>query len=167
MKEDIFAALAIVAALGFAALGLYRKGEHDADARNAAQLAAVNRVAHEEYDAAQRESAQRESALRSRVAELTATNETERANHDAEVANLRAAARAGAVRLSIPVAACANAAAGAAGNSAAAGPAREERRDVVPRIADDIFRVAGNAANDVRDFNELRDRYDAVVAACQ
>jgi hypothetical protein len=167
MKEDIFVAVALVAALALAGLGAYRKGEHDAAARDAIALAAANDVARQRFEAAQADAARRESALQSRVITLTEQNDAERASHEKAVADLRAAARAGAVRLSIPVAACANVASAAPDNPAVAGSPVEERRDVLPGIADTVFRLAGRIASDVRDFNELRDRYDAVVAACR
>lgn len=79
--------------------------------------------------------------------------------HAKDLAAVRAAARAGAVRLSIP-GACRPAPSAQAG--AAAGPGTEERTDVLPGTADDLIRIAGDSARDVRDFNDLLDRYNAV-----
>ena len=79
--------------------------------------------------------------------------------HAKDLASVRAAARAGAVRLSIP-GACRPAAGAQAG--AAAGPGQEERADVLPGTADDLIRIAGDSARDVRDYNALLERYNAV-----
>lgn len=79
--------------------------------------------------------------------------------HAKDLAAVRTAARAGAVRLSIP-GACRPAASAQAG--AAAGPGAEERADILPGTADDLIRIAGDSARDVRDFNDLLDRYNAV-----
>jgi len=79
--------------------------------------------------------------------------------HAKDLAAVRAAARAGTVRLSIP-GACRSAAGAQAG--AAAGPGPEERTDVLPGTADDLIRIAGDSARDVRDFNDLLARYNAV-----
>lgn len=79
--------------------------------------------------------------------------------HAKDLAAVRAAARAGAVRLSIP-GACRPAASAQAGT--AAGPGSEERTDILPGTADDLIRIAGDSAKSVSDYNALLDRYNAV-----
>ena len=79
--------------------------------------------------------------------------------HAKDLAAVRAAARAGSVRLSIP-GACRPAPSAQAG--VAAGPRTEERTDVLPGTADDLIRIAGDSAKSVYDYNALLDRYNAV-----
>lgn len=79
--------------------------------------------------------------------------------HAKDLAAVRAAARAGAVRLSIP-GACRPAAGAQAG--VAAGPGTEARTDLLPGTADAAIRIAGRSAEDVYAYNDLLDRYNAV-----
>lgn len=79
--------------------------------------------------------------------------------HAKDLAAVRAAARAGAVRLSIP-GACRPAAGAQAG--AASGPGAQERTDILPGTADDLIRIAGDSARVVWDYNDLLARYNAV-----
>lgn len=78
---------------------------------------------------------------------------------DLEVA--RADVRAGRERLSI-AGACSSRPANSAQAGAATGPGSETRTDLLPGTADALIRIAGASAEDVRSYNALLDRYNAV-----
>lgn len=71
----------------------------------------------------------------------------------------RADVRAGRERLSIR-GSCSPQSSPQAGTTTGLGA--EERTDILPGTADDFVRIAGASAKDVRDFNDLLDRYNAV-----
>lgn len=87
--------------------------------------------------------------------------------HEKDLNSARAAVRAGALKLRLAVASCAISAAGQ--NQGAAtdpGAGSEARADLMPGTADDILRIAGGYAKNVRDYNALVVQYNTAAAAC-
>lgn len=166
LDELLFGAV-IVVALALCGYGTYHMGrtgaQHEAEiARqrvNIAQTAALN--------AARADAKHVEQLMQQTITDRDNALDIERAKHATEVSVLRATVRAGDVRLSVPVARCAiPASAAAASPAAVAAPGSEARTDLVPGTADAIFRLAGQSADDVRDYNEVIERFEDMRAVC-
>lgn len=97
--------------------------------------------------------------LQDRVDDLNTQKVRDDEQHAKDLESVRAAARAGTVRLSIPGACRTNASKEA---SPAPTAGAEERADLLPGTADAIIRIAGDSAKVVRDYNQLLDQYNAV-----
>lgn len=103
----------------------------------------------------------RERDLQTAADEANTKRSQDNAKYQTQLEEVRTAARAGAERLSIRTAARACPAPAAAAASPAPGPGPEERADVLPGTADDVFRIAGRSSQDVLDYNALLERYHA------
>lgn len=152
MKPAIIAGL--VAAL--LAGGFWYRG-HVYDAGYAAGEAAQKAIGDEALRDANTASRERERDLQAQADTANTKRSEDNAKHQTDLEAVRAAARAGAERLSIPAAARACPAGAAAQASPAPGPGPQERTDLLPGTADDVFRIAGRSAQDVRDYNDLLD----------
>lgn len=97
--------------------------------------------------------------LQDRVDDLNTQKVRDDEQHAKDLESVRAAARAGTVRLSIPGSCRANTSQEASPAPAAGG---EERTDLLPGTADAIIRIAGDSAKVVRDYNQLLDQYNTV-----
>lgn len=97
--------------------------------------------------------------LQDRVDDLNTQKVRDDEQHAKDLESVRAAARAGTVRLSIPGACRANSSKEA---SPAPATGAEERTDLLPGTADAVIRIAGDSAQSVRDYNQLLDQYNAV-----
>lgn len=146
-----FAVGTLVIGLAAGAFGMHSWDERKYDklvAEHAAALALANA-------ANQKESIE----LQDRVDDLNTKKVRDDEQHAKDLESVRAAARAGAVRLSIPGACRANA---GAQTSVAAPAGAEERTDLLPGTADAVIRIAGDTAQSVRDYNALLDQYNTV-----
>jgi hypothetical protein len=160
VDELVFGAV-IVGVLGAAGYGAYHLGRTTAQHEAEQARQAVNIAASDRFIKAQREARAREIVLQQSLAERDRTLDTQRATHANDLDILRASVRAGAVRLRVPVARCEVPATGRADVPAvAAAPGSEARADLMPGVADAVFRLAGQSANDVRDYNEVTERYE-------
>jgi len=101
----------------------------------------------------------RERMLQAQADEANTKRMADNADYEKQLAAARAAVRSGTERLSIPGACHSTGTTPQAG--AAAGPGPAERTDLLPATADTIIGIAGGAAQDVRDYNALLDRYNA------
>lgn len=164
MKYELLIVAVIASVLALGGYGAYHMGrtgaQHEAaiaqQRANAAQFAALN--------VARDTAKQLEQTMRQTISDRDATLDTERAAHEKAVSTLRAT---GNLRLSVAVARCAIPASGTAASPAVvAAPGSEARTDLVPATADAIFRIAGQSADDVRDYNEVTERYEAMRQAC-
>jgi len=88
----------------------------------------------------------------------------ENQRHEAQIADLERRARAGAVRLFCPAASTVSATAASEDRPAAAGRGTEEGQPLVPDAAADVLRIGAGIARDVRDYNDLLQRYEACRA---
>jgi hypothetical protein len=91
----------------------------------------------------------------------------ENANHEKAIAKYVAAARAGALRLSVAIdprslPVCAP----AADSTPASGPSTETRADLMPDAAAEVLSTAGRSAKDVHDFNAIIDLYNRARETC-
>lgn len=162
LVEDLIFAAIIIVSMTVAGFGAYHFGRVSAQHEAELQRQATNVEATDRFNKAQRDAREREFDLQQQLTQRDAALDTERATHAKDVDTLRASVRAGAVRLSVPVARCEVPASNAADNPAVvAAPGSEARADLVPGIADAIFRLAGQSADDVRDYNEVIERYEA------
>lgn len=156
MKPAIIAALvAALLAGGF----WYR--HHVYESGYTAGVVAQKAIADKALRLANAANQKKSNDLQDEVDVLNANKEQDDAQHAKNIDAVRAAARAGTVRLSIP-GACTGAAGAGTQASTAGQPVAEERTNLLPGTADDILRIAGDSAQSVRDFNRLLDQYNAV-----
>lgn len=158
--------LALVA-FAFALFGSgYVSGlRHDQSAWHAADALRVAQDTKAELAATQAARA-KETALRNQLDAAAAQRLKENADHETELANLRAAARAGTERLRCPAAPL-PADPEAHDPGTAARPEPEAGRDsLVPGAADDLFRIAASIRQGVRERNALIDAYNAARETC-
>lgn len=101
-----------------------------------------------------------EHKLSNTLNELAIANQKVNANAKRQVDSLRTDIRSGAVRLSVPTKNCSITV--AANPSAAAEPAGEARAELLPEFAERIIARAAQCDAEVRERNELMDRYNAV-----
>lgn len=141
------------------------------EAATSAANAEAERVGREHAQAladATADALARERAIRDEFAERAEQWRKEESDYEKRIARLTAAARAGDIRLRVPVdlsTACASAP--GADTAAAAGTGREEGADVLPSVAADLIRIAADSARDVRDFNRLRELYEVARETCR
>jgi hypothetical protein len=161
--------------LMLALIGAYKIWEHHidqggynrADAEWQKKEADIKADAAEKMATATNTARAREQKLLADMNGMSIIRYEENANHEKAIAKYVAAARAGALRLSVAIdprsiPQCP----AAADPGAAGGPSTETRADVMPETAVDILGIAGNSAKDVRDFNAVVDLYNAARQTC-
>ncbi|KAK1548918.1 hypothetical protein Q3G72_035234 [Acer saccharum] len=144
--------------VGTLAIGLVAGafGTHAWDERKYDKLVAQQASALAQANAA---NLKKQDELQAAVDEAEMKRGMDNAQHTKDLEAARSDVRAGRERLSIRGACSAQPNAQA---RTTPGPVAEERTDLLPGTADDLVRIAGAAAKDVRDFNDLLDRYNAV-----
>jgi len=101
--------------------------------------------------------------LTSQLDQIAELKQKEQQDAKAHETALRAALRTGAVRLSIPIAACESGQAGPDQRTGvASGAESQARAELLPAIADDLASLAFDADAEVRRTNECIDRYESV-----
>lgn len=148
-------------------LQVYREGYQARDLEAKTAEARISADALKKLNEATAAAKTREDALRSRLAASDAQRYEDNLQHEKTISDLLARARTGDVRLRVDVAAgslprCTP----GAGTGFAAGPGAETRAVLMPSITERVLRLAADSARDVRDYNELVDRYNAVAATC-
>lgn len=158
---------AIIAALFAAAFGFgWVKGAGHVRAEWSAADAQHARHDAEQHANATEHARQQEQLLRAALDAQEQERSKENADHAKQLETLRAAARAGTERLRCPAAIPAEPAQ-AADSGAAARPEPEARPgELVPRTADDLFRIGASIASIVRERNALIDKYNAARETC-
>lgn len=146
---------------------IYQKGYDAADQAAKARENAISAAAALELASATESVLEKEREVRRAFDAVMVDRNKKEANYEATIADLRAAARAGAVRLSVGIdAGSIPGCTPGADPAAAGGTRREARADVLPEVADAVFSIAGDIAKGVRDYNRLLDLYAAARSAC-
>lgn len=125
----------------------------------------------EKRHAADLAAANTETARLQSVADADALkHQQENDRHEADIKNHVAAALAKRERLYIatgPSASCpVRDQATPKGSAAGTGPGDETRTEIMPDAAAAIYRIAGDSAQLVRDYNTVVDRYDKIRTSC-
>lgn len=165
---------AVLALMAGAVLGyrvwenhVYQQGYKTANDEATTREAKISAEATARHAAAAGDAWTRERELRDDFAAVETKRFKENAEHEKINAALLARARAGELRLSIPVKPCpVSGNAPATGAAATPGPGDETRTDLLPATVERIFSIAGRSASDVRDYNALLELYNRARATC-
>lgn len=150
-------ALAMIVLALAAGLAGYALAKQHGDA----ELAQAQQTAKDAADAVAGKIRALEAARVADIDAIAIAHEKEMDDAKAQMDSLRAAVRAGAVRLSVPVKSAACPAA-ASGNPAAAGEPAETRAELVPAAADALIGIAADGDAAVRDLNSCIDAYESI-----
>jgi len=146
---------------------VYNQGWDAYKAVSEANKLAASNAALNKFNAAAKDAKDREDALRASLATSDTKRFEDGAKNEKLIEYWRARARAGDSGLRVAV--VPNSLPGCAesnGTGIAAGPPGEANAVVMPRVAESVFSIAGRIAANMRRYNDLVDRYDEVVAAC-
>lgn len=166
MKDELIFGAFMVVVMGALTFGGYELGRTRAVAEAEQARYTANVAALDKFNAAAAAARKMQADLADRIASATITLDKERTDHAKSIESLRATVRAGTVRLSVAANCALSGSAPSASPGAAGTPVDEARADIMPRVADAIFRLAGQSADDVRDYNAVVDQYNAVRDVC-
>jgi hypothetical protein len=163
--------LYIKIAAAAALLGLFWWGwtSHEAKVYQRGYDAAVfeRKAADDQHLAEAVADAEKETiTLRDQVATEALKRSEENHEHEKAVADLTGRIITGDIRLRAQAGICVRSDAKSGDPAAAVGSGQEEGAYVMPRVAVDVLRIAGDSAKDVRDRNALIDLYETMRASC-
>lgn len=167
-------ALILLAAIA-AVIGAYKTWEHRvyqqgykaADTEWQAKEARIRADAAEKLATATNEARAREQKLLADLNGMSIIRIEENEKHEKAIAQYIAAARAGALRLSVAINPRSIPRCPAAADPApAGGPGRETRADLMPEVAETVLSVGGDIAKGVRDYNAVLDAYNRARETC-
>lgn len=171
MLYKVLAVAALIAAIIFG----YKAWEHHIDQQGYKRAngewelkeTQIKADAAEKLAAATKDTLVRQSVLNRALLNDAEQQIVNRTRYEKKIATLRAAARAGALKLSIAIDTrslpkCAP----GADTVPASGLGGETRADVMPGAADRIIGIAAASARDVHDFNRIQNLYNAAREAC-
>lgn len=154
---------------GFAAWNAheYNLGYNARDAKAKLDEATIRADALAQLSEATAEVGRQTAALQTALDSESAQRYKEKQDHEKAIADLRASARAGALRLSVDVAADSiSKCAAPNGAGFTARPGEQTRAYLMPGITDDVLRIAGGISDLVRDYNAVVDAYNRARATC-
>lgn len=164
MPAWLLRAVPYVAAVGAVLLALavaYNRGAAHKETEWRAAMAEQQARYSASLAAAERARREVEQAAAADLAAVTEKHLEIERNAKAENDRLRADLRSSRVRLSVPVASCTAAAAGA-DPAAAAGSGAEARAELDPQAADDLAAIAADGDAAIRQLNAVIDAYNAL-----
>jgi hypothetical protein len=148
---------------------IYEEGYNTAKTEAEARERAVSAAAEEEQKKRVETEKTRDRELRLAFDTMSKQRYEQGVKNAAQLDSVRTAARDGSLRLSIDVSPGNPVLDGTGKGTTNLTPGLESgtKANVLPRIADDVFRIAGNSAEDVRAFNELLTHYRALETRCK
>lgn len=146
---------------------IFKQGYDKAAGEAREREAAIKADALEQFNHAAAAAKAREDKLRSDLAASDAQRYEDNTRHEKTISDLRARARAGDLRLRIDVdprslLGCAP----PTGTGFTARLGDQARADLMPGITDNVLRLAGDSALDVRRYNDLVDAYNRAREIC-
>lgn len=146
---------------------IYQRGYDKADGEAKAREERIRADALEQFNKAAATAREREQKLLDDLNAASTQRYEENAKHEKIISDLRARARNGDLRLLVDVdprslPGCAP----APGTGFTARLGNQARADLMPGITDNLLRLAGDSARDVRRYNDLVDAYNRARANC-
>lgn len=146
---------------------IYKRGYSEAENIYKLREAKIAAEQTEKFNQAKDQAISKERELRRSLDAMAEVRFKKETQYEKTINQLRADARDGTLRLFVD--AKPSSISGCAENSssrAAASPGSDERPSLLPGVADNVLRIAGDTAKSVRDYNELLSRYNSIRQAC-